>query len=98
MLSEACATGNPVRMFDLGGMRAEPDGNRRDFRLGGVLYGFMMRWLWKPLSRDITRVHARLRGSGGATWSDELLGTARRPAQTDMQHAVDAVRHLLDQV
>ena len=97
MLSEACATGKPVRMFDLGGMRAEPDRNPRDFRLGGVLYGFMIRWLWKPLSRDITLVHARLRGSGGATWSDELLGTARRPAQTDMQHAVDAVRQLLDQ-
>ncbi len=43
MLSEACATGKPVQMFDLGGMR---EGMRvaRDFRLGGSIYALLLRW------------------------------------------------------
>jgi len=43
MLSEACATGKPVMLFDLGGMRDSFDESDRDFRLGGVLYAFLLR-------------------------------------------------------
>ncbi len=97
MLSEACATGKPVRMFDLGGMRDPLDESHRDFRLGGTLYAFMLRWLWSPLSRDITLVHTKLRDSGCAVWMAEALVTARVPAQTDLQRAASAVRELLGQ-
>ena len=97
MLSEACATGKPVKMFDLGGMRDVNDDRGRDFRLGGTLYAFMLRWLWKPLSRDITLVHRRLRETGCAAWMDEVPVTARVPASTDLERAVEAVRRLLGQ-
>ena len=33
---------------DLGGMRDSHDGSSRDFRLGGALYAFLLRWLWRP--------------------------------------------------
>ena len=97
MLSEACATGKPVKMFDLGGMRDAHDDSSRDFRLGGALYAFMLRWLWKPLSRDITLVHRRLRETGCAAWMDEVPVTARVPASTDLERAVEAVLRLLGQ-
>ncbi len=98
MLSEACATGKPVKMFDLGGMRDADYDTERDFRMGAVLYAFLMRWLWTPLSRDITLVHSRLRESGCAFWTDEVLATARVPAQTDLQRAVDRVRALFPEL
>lgn len=94
MLSEACATGKPVTMFDLGGMRDINDESARDFRLGGTLYGFLLRWLWRPLSRDITLVHRRLLETGCAAWIEGVLVTARVPAQSDLQRAVAAVRKL----
>jgi hypothetical protein len=96
MLSEACATGKPVSMFDLGGMRNLEDESQRDFRLGGTLYALLMRWFWQRLSRDLTLVHSRLRESGRAAWLEEVLVTARVPAETDLQRAVAAVHKLLD--
>lgn len=98
MLSEACATGKPVMVFDLGGMRGPLKESDKDFRLGGTLYAFLMRWLWRPLSRDITLVHAQLRQSGYVVWTDEVLATARVPGETDLQRAVAAVRQLLGEV
>jgi mitochondrial fission protein ELM1 len=98
MLSEACGTGKPVMVFDLGGMRDSHDEGHRDFRVGGTLYAILMRWFWRPLSRDITLVHRRLREAGYVVWLDEVLVSARVPAQTDLQRAVAAVRQLLGQV
>ncbi|MDX1733120.1 MAG: ELM1/GtrOC1 family putative glycosyltransferase [Halioglobus sp.] len=95
MLSEACATGKPVKMFDLGGMRPGFEDAERDGRLGATLYAFLMRWLWQPLSRDITLVHSRLREAGFAMWTDEVLATARVPGETDLERSVAAVRALL---
>jgi mitochondrial fission protein ELM1 len=95
MLSEACATGKPVTMFDLGGMRDINDESARDFRLGGSLYAPLLRWLWRPLSRDITLVHRRLHETGCASWIEGALVTARVPAENDLQRAVVAVRKLL---
>jgi mitochondrial fission protein ELM1 len=97
MLSEACATRKPVKIFDLGGMRGD-DGGERDFRVGASLYALLMRWFWQPLSRDITLVHQQLRESGRATWLDELFVTASVPAQSDLQRAVAAVRDLLGEI
>ena len=98
MLSEACATGKPVRMFDIGGMRNPADESSRDFRLGGTLYAFMLRWLWRPLSRDLTKVHSRLREMGCAAWIDEALSTVRVPAESDLQRSVVAVKELLGEL
>ena len=98
MLSEACATRKPVMMFDLGGMRDRGEEAARDFRLGGALYAFLLRWLWQPLSRDITLVHDQLRESGNAVWTHEIPSTARVPGETDLQRAVCAVRKLLGEV
>ena len=95
MLSEACATGKPVQMFDLGGMRASYADAPRDFRLGGTLYAAMLRWLWQPLSRDITLVHEQLRESGSAVWLDEVLVTARVGRETELERSVAAVKALL---
>ena len=95
MLSEACATGKPVAIFDLGGMRELPDRATRDFRLGGALYAALLRWFWQPLSRDITLVHSQLHELGYATWMEEALIMPRVPAQTDLQRAVAAVHELL---
>mgnify|MGYP003382395575 FL=1 len=93
MLSEACATGRPVQIFDLGGMRGE-GGGTTDFRLQARLYAFLLRWLWRPLSRDITLVHRQLRASNRAFWLDEESGAAVVPGESDMQRAVAAVRNL----
>jgi mitochondrial fission protein ELM1 len=97
MLSEACATGKPVQIFDLGGMRGATDA-AIDFRIQATLYAFLMRWLWQPLSRDITLVHQQLRATNRAAWLEEEVGAAVVPAETDMQRAVAAVRGLVQPV
>jgi mitochondrial fission protein ELM1 len=100
MLSEAIATGKPVHMFDLGGMRPDTF-PRRDFRLGGFLYGILLRWFWRPLSRDITLVHARLLELGLVSWLGDVATAAPTSPQSepaaldsDMESAVDAVKKL----
>ena len=94
MLSEACATGRPVQIFDVGGMRGDTE-SIADFRVGGMLYGLLMRWLWEPLSRDITLVHRQLRATSRAFWLDEEFGASVVPGESDTQRAVAAVRGLL---
>ena len=93
MLSEACGTGKPVDMFDLGGMRENVD-QPRDFRPGGLLYRALMNWGWMRLTRDISLVHQELVASGRAAW----LGDERQPLRvqesTDMERAVRAVKGL----
>jgi mitochondrial fission protein ELM1 len=94
MLSEACATGRPVQIFDLGGMRGHND-VAVDFRLAARLYAILMRWLWQRLSRDITLVHQQLRASSRAFWLEEETGASVVPAASDMQRAVAAVQELI---
>ncbi|MCB1675057.1 MAG: mitochondrial fission ELM1 family protein [Halioglobus sp.] len=96
MLSEACATGKPVQMFDIGGMR-EVAGVARDWRLGATLYAALLRWCWQPLSRDITQVHRQLHASGRAVWLDEEPRAAMAPTESELQCSVAAVRNLLEQ-
>jgi hypothetical protein len=97
MLSEACATGRPVQIFDLGGMQGHSD-VAVDFRLQATLYSGLMRWLWQRLSRDITLVHQQLRASNRAFWLEEEFGASVLPAESDMQRAVAAVQGLFSQV
>lgn len=97
MLSEACATGRPVKMFDLGGMRGVQPA-KKDFRLGATLYAALMRWFWQPLTRDITLVHQQLLESGMAVWSDQALTSAIIPAQSDLERTVERVEQLLGEI
>jgi hypothetical protein len=79
MLSEACATGRPVCLFDTGGMREDagrsvPDASApgadeaRDPRPGATLYRGLMRHCPASWSRDISLVHRTLIESGRAAW------------------------------
>ena len=93
MLSEACAAGKPVFMFDLGGMRAGVN-PPRDFRWTGLLYSLLMRWFWQRLSRDITLVHRQLIASGRAAWLGEPPAVPAGDGLDDMERAVAAVKRL----
>ena len=81
MLSEACATGRPVFMFDTGGMRrdarrhggvpesvGEKDAFALDRRLGARLFTLLMRYCPDSWSRDISLVHRALEQRGRASW------------------------------
>lgn len=113
MLAEAGATGKPVRLFDLGAGRASmradmqagqattpcsPQGrDRSDLAIGALAYRGLMRWGWRHLTRDISRVHLQLVRSGRMTW----LGDAQPPVPSvrshDMQHAVARVHEIMSQ-
>jgi mitochondrial fission protein ELM1 len=94
MISEACATGKPVQLFDLGGMCPQHE-LPRDFRFGGMLYAGLIRWLWQPLSRDITKVHRQLSAGTRVSWLGESPVPAGIPAVTELEQAVAAVQALL---
>jgi mitochondrial fission protein ELM1 len=105
MLSEACATGKPVYIFDLGrgafAMQDHASGNWRDndWRLGGVMYRLLMRFVWQKLSRDIRLVHRGLVEQDRARWLS--FGKTGEPGEKemsgDMQAAVKAVEALFDE-
>ena len=100
MLTEACATGKPVYMFDTGSGRqamrpsAGSGDDDNDFRLSGDLYRGVMRWAPKRLSRDITLVHRSLCEAGNAVWLGEPFPDQTPPPLRDMEHAVARVRAL----
>jgi mitochondrial fission protein ELM1 len=96
MLSETCATGKPVSMFDIGGMRKDHE-VERDFRLGGTLFEALIRWGWQPLSRDITAVHEKLVAHGRAAWLGEVPLPLHAEEGTDMDRALKAVKALFPQ-
>jgi mitochondrial fission protein ELM1 len=97
MLTEACATGKPVYMFDAErplttpGMEAD---RGRDFRLSGTLYRWLMRWGPKRLSRDIELVHRRLIESGHAVWLGQDFPDRPPPPLRDLERALARVRAL----
>ena len=99
MLTEACATGRPVYMFDAD-RASEPDGGTteqgQDFRLTGLLYRWMMRWGPKRLSRDIGLVHRRLLEDGHAVWLGEPFPGRTPPPLRDLDRALARVRGLFD--
>ena len=93
MLSEACATGKPVFMFDLGGMRTGHT-PPRDFRWAGLLYHLLMRIMWRKLSRDITLVHRQLTDSGRVAWLGEAPPAPAGKQLSDMEKAIAGVKRL----
>ncbi|MEQ8516409.1 MAG: ELM1/GtrOC1 family putative glycosyltransferase [Chromatocurvus sp.] len=90
MLSEACATGRPVYMFDCGGMRRDaarhgdttpeaadlPAATPRDQSLGAMLFAQLMRHCPDSWSRDISLAHRALEDSGRAAWLDSASSIA----------------------
>ncbi len=101
MLSEACATEKPVYMFDLGqgslAMEESADGQflDNDFRFGGVMYRFLMRFIWEKVSRDIRLVHRRLIAEGRAAWLGQAAPAKPGPSK-DLDNAVERVLALFE--
>jgi hypothetical protein len=99
MLSEACATGKPVYMAELGGygypMRAG-SGVPVDFRLSALTYSWMMRFGHQRLSRDLRLVHRAVLEQGRAVWLGETFAEAPPPPAADLERTVQRVRALLD--
>jgi len=97
MLSEACATGKPVYMADLGGYGYPMRPGRKtavDFRLSALTYSWMMRFGPKRLSRDIRLVHNNLLSEGRVAWLGESLQRRADADSADMDHALQRVRAL----
>jgi len=93
MLSEACATGKPVAIFDL-----DPEATstrERDFRVGASLYRLLMRFGPQRLSRNIRLVHRQLIASGHVAYLGEALPDKPPPPLADVQQAINRVRRLL---
>lgn len=84
MVSEAIATGRPVRIFDVGGMR-EGASSPADHSLQSRAYGLLMALGPRRLSRDLRRVHARLVETGRAAWDDEPLHGDDRHRHADAE-------------
>ncbi len=100
MLSEACGTGKPVYMAELGGygypMRENSDAPV-DFRLAALIYSWMMRFGHPRLSRDLRLVHRALIDAGRAVWLGEQFN-APPPVSppADLERAVHRVHALFE--
>jgi hypothetical protein len=92
MLSECCATGKAVLMFDLEGGQT----HTTDFRAGANLYRLLMRAGPRRLTRDLTLFHQRLLESGQAAWiTDDRSGRTADSGPDDVAAAVTRVRALV---
>ena len=109
MISEACATGKPVLLFDIEegrcSMRAEeqvaqataklppPHWLGRD--LSSTLFRLAMRFAPPRWSRDLRIVHRHVTAGGHASWLDQPQPEAR-PVQPDLERAAGRVRKLFE--
>lgn len=97
MLTEACATGKPVYVFDIGqGPTAMRETAPTRWDLRSLPYRTMMRLAPRRMRRDIRVLLRGAVASGRAAW----LGTdglfAARPADGDLARAVAAVKVLFE--
>lgn len=96
MLSEACATGKPVFMFDLA---RDHDGAQvvrdADSTPKSVAYRALMDFGPRRLSRDIDLVHERLLADRRAAWIGTAAAVAPAGGSEDVDRAVARVRKLL---
>ena len=106
MLSEACSTGKPVYIFDLGTGRNAMQGNKAesgaalsgqhdDFRVGAILYRLLMQFGPRRLSRDLRLVHQWLVRHRYAVWLGEPYPDTIPPPLNDIERAVAEVKALL---
>lgn len=97
MLSEACATGKPVYMAELGGYGYPMRPGRKtpvDFRLSALTYSWMMRFGPKRLSRDIRLVHRNLLSRSRVVWLGDAFRHPTDTDTTDMDCALQRVHAL----
>ncbi len=98
MLSEACATGKPVYMAELGGhgYPLRPDRSTPvDFRLSALAYSWLMYFGHRRLSRDLRLVHRALLEQRRVVWlGDSFTTPPPSLPPTDLQRAVQRVRAL----
>jgi uncharacterized protein len=95
MLAEATATGKPVFIFDLGGMRQSgprPLTSARDRR--SLLHLLLMRTAPKRMRRDIRILLQRAVADGRAAWLGDPPPPGRPASGEDLARAVAAVRRL----
>ncbi|WP_022947960.1 mitochondrial fission ELM1 family protein [Methylohalobius crimeensis] len=94
MLTESCATGKPVHIFDLGKVaRCWQDVSWN--RLRASIYRWAMHGAPKRLTRDISRVHERMIAERRAVWLGQPFPVGPIPDfSTDMCRAVSRVRSL----
>lgn len=71
-------------------------GQKTDLTAGALAYRALMRWGWKHLSRDISRVHLQLIRSGKMAWLGEPHPGSQAHQSSDMQRALERVRALLE--
>lgn len=111
MITEACATGKPVYLFDVGTgansmrrtlkawqrQRAKDQGRRvlSPRRLVGKAYRALLKFGPKRLTRDITLVHRRFLKTGAVAWLGEDKPEGGTPAADQMPRAVERVEALL---
>ncbi len=97
MLSEACGSGKPVYMAELGGygypMRPGR-GTPVDVRLSALSYSWLMRFGPKRLGRDLRLVHNGLLSEGRVVWLGEPFQQRSVMGSTDMDQALQRVRAL----
>ena len=97
MLSEACATGKPVYIAELGGygFPMRPDSVAAvDFRFTAWTYSWMMRIGPQRLSRDIRLVHRKLLAEGRVAWLGDAAQLKPPSRLSDIDRAVARVRAL----
>jgi uncharacterized protein len=96
MLSEACATGRPVHMFDVENDRSGHGSVRReaDWSCQSAGYRLLMRFAPRRLSRDVGLVHDMLRREGRVVWLGEDSIDCMPGQSPDMERAVARVRSL----
>lgn len=96
MISEAAATGKPVRLFDLDpGPAGAESGATADFRPSALLYRLMMRAAPQRLTRDLTLFHDRMISGGHCGWLDSTAAPQAGGSTGDMERAIARVRGLL---
>ena len=102
MLSEACATGKPVQMFDTEqGRFAMHDDSRKIYwcgrNLNTTIFRIAMRVAPKRWSRDLRIVHRQLLASGQATWLGDAAPTRNAKLATSaLELATSRVKALFD--
>ncbi len=94
MLTEACATGKPVHIFDLGQVARRWRDCLTLEHLRAFIYHIAMGWAPKRLTRDLTRVHERLIAERLAVWLGEPIPALAPDVSADMSRAVARVRSL----
>ena len=76
---------------------AKQDPDSSDLAPGPLAYRALMRWGWRHLTRDISRMHLRLVRSGRMVWLGESPASREAEPSSDLRRAVDRIADLMGQ-